>query len=357
MKTIDVRTGVPYQVLIGRGLLAETGRLAKKVLRGRRTVIVGDSNVMPLYGEALRTSLEAAGYDVADAVTFRAGEASKNPKVLVDVLNRLAAARLNRSDSVMALGGGVTGDMAGLAAALYQRGIDFVQIPTSLLAMVDSSVGGKTAVNLARGKNLMGAFHQPRLVVCDPECLKTLPKREMSNGWAEIIKYAMLRSDPLLALLKDPKADAVDGPVIEKIVAECVGIKRDIVSDDEFEKGSRALLNLGHTVGHAVERLSRFRVPHGRAVGIGTAVITRAAVRSGTCEPQALPELYALLKRFGLTDRCNYEPAALLEAARSDKKASDTGITAVLPEAFGRCRLEKISFAKLGELIELGLKR
>jgi 3-dehydroquinate synthase len=357
MKTIDVRTGVPYQVLIGRGLLAETGRLAKKVLRGRRTVIVGDSNVMPLYGEALRASLEAAGFDVADAVTFRAGEASKNPKVLVDVLNRLAAARLNRSDSVMALGGGVTGDMAGLAAALYQRGIDFVQIPTSLLAMVDSSVGGKTAVNLACGKNLMGAFHQPRLVVCDPECLKTLPAREMSNGWAEIIKYAMLRADPLLALLKDPKADAIDGPVIEKIVAECVGIKRDIVSDDEFEKGCRALLNLGHTVGHAVERLSRFRVPHGRAVGIGTAVITRAAVRSGICEPQALPELYALLKRYGLTDRCSYEPAALLEAARSDKKASDTGITAVLPEAFGRCRLEKISFAKLGELIELGLKR
>lgn len=357
MKTIDVRTGVPYRVLIGRGLLAETGRLSAAVLRGRRTVIVGDSNVMPLYAAALRESLAAAGFDVADAVTFRAGEASKNPKVLVGVLNRLAAARLTRADAVMALGGGVTGDMAGLAAALYQRGIDFVQIPTSLLAMVDSSVGGKTAVNLAKGKNLMGAFHQPRLVVCDPDCLRTLPEREMSNGWAEIIKYAMLRADPLLGLLRDPQAGDAGGPVIERIVAECIGIKRDIVSEDEFEHGSRALLNLGHTVGHAVERVSRFRVPHGRAVGIGTAVITRAAVRSGRCAPEALPELYALLKRFGLTDRCRWEPERLLEAARSDKKATGSGITAVLPEAFGRCRLERISIAELGKLIALGLKR
>ena len=350
MKKIDVRTGRPYQVLIGKGLLKEAGRLARPLVRGSRTVVVGDDNVMPIYGEAVCAGFREAGFETY-AWTFRAGEASKTPAVLLELLNHLASLRLTRSDSIVALGGGVTGDLVGLAASLYLRGIAFVQVPTSLLAMVDSSVGGKTAVNLPCGKNLMGAFHQPVLVVCDPACLDTLPESEMACGWAEIIKYAVLRADPLLPMLEADITDAA----LEEIISTCVAIKRDIVSEDEFEAGSRALLNLGHTVGHAVERVTDYGVTHGRAVGIGMAVIFRGCVRAGLCDPQALPVLEHLLEKFGLTGLCPYDAEALLEAARSDKKSAGSAITLILPEAFGRCRTERTSFEKLRDLIHLGL--
>ena len=350
MKTIDVRTGRPYQVLIGKGLLKDAGRLARPLVKGSRTVIVGDSNVMPLYRDAAGESFREAGFEVS-FWEFPAGEASKNPQVLLELLNHLARLRLTRSDSIVALGGGVTGDLTGLAASLYLRGIAFVQIPTSLLAMVDSSVGGKTAVNLEAGKNLMGAFYQPVLVVCDPACLDTLPADEMSNGWAEIIKYAGLRGEPLLSKLEGEVTEAV----LTQIIAECVGIKRDIVSADEFEAGCRALLNLGHTVGHAVERVTHYEVAHGRAVGIGMAVIYRGAVKAGICDAEALPILDRLLRKFGLTNLCPYDPAALFEAAHSDKKSAGKTITLILPETFGRCRAEKSPFSTLEKLIELGL--
>lgn len=350
MKKIDVRTGRPYQVLIGKGLLKEAGRLARPLVRGSRTVVVGDDNVMPIYGEAVCAGFREAGFETY-AWTFRAGEASKTPAVLLELLNHLASLRLTRSDSIVALGGGVTGDLVGLAASLYLRGIAFVQVPTSLLAMVDSSVGGKTAVNLPCGKNLMGAFQQPVLVVCDPACLDTLPESEMACGWAEIIKYAVLRADPLLPMLEADITDAA----LEEIISTCVAIKRDIVSEDEFEAGSRALLNLGHTVGHAVERVTDYGVTHGRAVGIGMAVIFRGCVRAGLCDPQALPVLEHLLEKFGLTGLCPYDAEALLEAARSDKKSAGSAITLILPEAFGRCRTERTSFEKLRDLIHLGL--
>lgn len=350
MKKIDVRTGRPYQVLIGKGLLKEAGRLARPLVRGSRTVVVGDDNVMPIYGEAVCAGFREAGFETY-AWTFRAGEASKTPAVLLELLNHLASLRLTRSDSIVALGGGVTGDLVGLAASLYLRGIAFVQVPTSLLAMVDSSVGGKTAVNLPCGKNLMGAFQQPVLVVCDPACLDTLPESEMACGWAEIIKYAVLRADPLLPMLEADITDAA----LEEIISTCVAIKRDIVSEDEFEAGSRALLNLGHTVGHAVERVTDYGVTHGRAVGIGMAVIFRGCVRAGLCDPQALPVLEHLLEKFGLTGLCPYDAEALLEAARSDKKSAGSAITLILPEAFGRCRTERTFFEKLRDLIQLGL--
>ena len=350
MKKIDVRTGRPYQVLIGKGLLKEAGRLARPLVRGSRTVVVGYDNVMPIYGEAVCAGFREAGFETY-AWTFRAGEASKTPAVLLELLNHLASLRLTRSDSIVALGGGVTGDLVGLAASLYLRGIAFVQVPTSLLAMVDSSVGGKTAVNLPCGKNLMGAFQQPVLVVCDPACLDTLPESEMACGWAEIIKYAVLRADPLLPMLEADITDAA----LEEIISTCVAIKRDIVSEDEFEAGSRALLNLGHTVGHAVERVTDYGVTHGRAVGIGMAVIFRGCVRAGLCDPQALPVLEHLLEKFGLTGLCPYDAEAFLEAARSDKKSAGSAITLILPEAFGRCRTERTFFEKLRDLIQLGL--
>ena len=351
MQTIDVRTGRPYRVLIGDGLLERTGELVSPLVKGRRALIVSDSNVMPLYGDRVAASLEAAGFDTATR-TFPAGEDSKTPATLLALLDRLATLRLTRTDLIVALGGGVTGDMTGLAASLYLRGIACVQIPTSLLAMVDSSVGGKTAVNLEAGKNLMGAFFQPVLVLCDPTCLKTLPKAEMANGWAEIIKYAVLRDEPLLGMLEGDMTD----DVLRDVIGTCVGIKRDIVEADEFEAGCRALLNLGHTIGHAVERVSDYAVPHGRAVGIGMAVMARGLVREGLAEPALVPRLEALLTRYGLTACCDDDPEALLEAARSDKKSAGDGITLILPEAFGRCRTERTTFDTLDRLMRRGLE-
>ena len=350
MQTIDVQTGRPYQVLIGKGLLDKAGELARPLIKGSRTVIVGDSNVMPLYAARVRASLEAAGFEVSEW-TFPAGEESKNPQTLLHLLNHLAGLRLTRSDSIVALGGGVTRDLAGLAASLYLRGIACVQIPTSLLAMVDSSVGGKTAVNLEAGKNLMGAFFQPVVVLCDPSCLDTLSEAEKSNGWAEIIKYAMLRNDVLPELLSGDITD----DVLLKIIAECVTIKRDIVSADEFEQGRRALLNLGHTVGHAVERVTHYHVPHGRAVGIGMAVLARAMVRSGKASPEMLKPLDALLHKFGLSNECPWNVDELLDAARNDKKSAGATITLILPHAWGDCRCEKASFETLRELMAAGI--
>lgn len=347
METIDVRTGRPYQVQIGRGLLREAGRLVRPLVRGKRVLIVSDSNVAPIYAGTLQKSLEDAGLEVS-LWTFPAGEASKTPETLLTLLNHLASLHLTRADAVVALGGGVTGDLAGLAASLYLRGVACVQIPTSLLAMVDSSVGGKTAVNLEAGKNLMGAFSQPALVLCDPDCLATLPETEMSNGWAEIIKYAALSDEPLLTLLQGE----ITPQTLTRIIAVCVGIKRDIVSADEFESGDRALLNFGHTVGHAVEKVTHYGVAHGRAVGIGMAVITRGAVAAGTCDPAMLDTLTALLARFGLTDDCPYETDALIEAARSDKKTAGDKITLILPERFGCCRTVRSDFDALRNLIK-----
>lgn len=351
MQTIDVRTGRPYQVLIGKGLLEKAGDLVRPLVKGTRTVIVSDSHVMPIYGSKVQKSLEAAGMTVS-TWTFEAGEASKTPSTLLSLINHLASLRLTRTDSIVALGGGVTGDLAGLAASLYLRGIACVQIPTSLLAMVDSSVGGKTAVNLEEGKNLMGAFFQPVLVLCDPDCLQTLPDVEMANGWAEIIKYAMLRSDSLPALLEGELTD----DVMLKIIATCVGIKRDIVEADEFESGQRALLNLGHTIGHAVERVTHYDIPHGRAVGIGMAVMARGMVRAGRAPTDIVPRLDALLSRYGLTNRCEWSVDDLLEASRSDKKTAGNKITLILPYAWGDCRTVKTTFEELKQLMILGLE-
>lgn len=350
MRTIDVRTGRPYKVFIERGLIAQAGRIAAPLVKGRRALVAGDANVIALYGEVVRGSLAAAGFD-AHVLAFPAGESSKSPAMLMTLVEKLAELRLARSDLVVALGGGVSGDLVGLAAALYMRGTACLQIPTSLLAMVDSSVGGKTAVNLDAGKNLMGVFSQPVAVICDPDCLATLPDAEAANGWAEIIKYAMIDDAVLPGLLERE-------PTPEKmlaVIAECVAVKRDIVSADEREAGCRALLNLGHTVGHAVEKLSGYAVPHGRAVGIGLAVITRAMVRSGRAPQDAQDRLEAMLKRFGLSAECPWPVDALLEAARSDKKSAGDKVTLVLPCGWGDCRLEPTDFDAFRRLLELGV--
>ncbi len=342
MEIIEVRTQPSYQVVVGAGAIKALGARVRTLVKGRKAALLADSHVMPLYGASVSDLLSVAGFTVTP-IEFAAGEASKTPEVLLEVIDALAAAELTRADVLVALGGGVTGDLGGLAASLYLRGIHLVQIPTSLLAMVDSSVGGKTAVNLAAGKNLLGTFYQPDLVLCDPTLLSTLPAEEFANGWAEIIKYAILEDKPLLSLVEH----YLEGDDLTAIIATAIRIKEALVAEDEHDRGARALLNLGHTMGHAIERLTDFAIPHGRAVGIGLAMMTRAAVATGQAEPAALEVVLRLLARFGLEDRTTLTVEALIAACAHDKKSTGEEITVIVPHAPGHCTLERVSYATL----------
>ncbi|MGM9661821.1 MAG: 3-dehydroquinate synthase [Oscillospiraceae bacterium] len=338
MNTIHVSASRGYDVLVQPGILRETGRYVAALTRAGTAALIADETVYPLYGGVVEDSLRAAGLRVVSFV-YRGGERAKNLATYGEILNFLAENRLSRSDVVVALGGGVTGDMAGFAAATYLRGVDFVQLPTTLLAAVDSSVGGKTAVDLPAGKNLAGAFCQPVLVLCDPETLRTLPEEQFRAGCAEVIKYGVLGNEPFFRELEQtPVAEQ-----LEHVISVCVGMKRDIVDEDEFDRGQRRLLNLGHTVGHAVEACSDFSIAHGEAVAIGMAVITRAAVKRGVCGEETLTRLLALLRRCGLPTETERGAEELYRAALSDKKMAEGKMHLVVPEAIGRCRVESIA--------------
>ena len=315
MTTVSVKASRSYEVKIGRDLLKTVGGEAASLIKGRTAAIVSDSNVAPLYLEQTRASLESAGFRTYSFV-FPAGEGSKNGQTYLDLLEFLAEHQITRSDTLVALGGGVVGDLTGFAAATFLRGVAFIQIPTTLLAAVDASVGGKTAIDLKNGKNLAGAFYQPRLVLCDLDTLSTLPSDVFADGCAEVIKYGMIGDPGLLELLEttDFRADP------EEIVARCIAQKRDLVEEDEFDTGARQLLNLGHTIGHGIEACSSYELSHGKAVAIGMTLITRAAVAFGQCPPEALPRLQSLLKRYDLPDTTGYEAEELYEKTLSDKK-------------------------------------
>ena len=349
MKELFVSASRSYRVLIGSGLLPRAGELALPVIEGRRALIAAGERVFGLYGAALSQSLEEAGFSVWNCV-YPSGESYKTPETMLLIVKALAEAGFDRGDAVFALGGGVTGDMAGLAAALYERGIPCVLLPTTLLAAADASVGGKTAVDLPQGKNLLGCFAQPRLVLCDTDCFRTLPEEVYAEGWAEIVKCAFLRSS-LLPLLETPEP----AERLEEILAACVALKSELVSADEYDLGERRLLNFGHTLGHAIERCSGWEIPHGQAVATGMAILTRGCAAKGLCPAETAARLEALLKRFGLPTRCGYAPGELLAAARSDKKRRGDRITLVLPGRDGRVGLKDMSFEELGELIALGL--
>lgn len=350
MTSITVNASRTYEVRIGSGLLAKVGALSAPLLSGRQAVIVSDSNVWPLYRKTVQDSLERAGFRV-DSFVFPAGETSKNTQTLVELLTFLAQAGLTRSDAVFALGGGVTGDMAGLAAALYLRGIPCIQLPTSLLAAVDSSVGGKTAVDLPEGKNLVGTFTQPHLVLCDTDVLNTLPPEVYAEGWAEVIKYGMIRSKELLdVLLKYPGGD-MD---LEWIIAHCVSIKREVVAADEQDNDVRQLLNFGHTIGHAMERCGNYSIYHGEGVAIGMAMMTRACVRMGKCPPECWKVLEALLDKYHLPKTCKTKTEDLLNASRADKKRRGETITIIQPSELGTCTLHITNDQELAQVLALG---
>lgn len=349
MDIITVNASRTYDVHVGQGLLAKAGGLAAPLVTGRHCVIISDDNVFPLYGDTVQQSMEDAGFRV-ETFIFQAGEASKNTNTLLNFLSFMAENEITREDPVVALGGGVTGDMGALAAALFLRGVPCIQIPTSLLAMVDSSVGGKTAIDLPAGKNLVGTFTQPYLVLCDTDTLKTLPDSVFAEGMAEIIKYGMLGSRALLELLDSEAAD----DRLQEIVTECIAMKRDIVAADEHDLGERQILNFGHTIGHAIERCSNYGIYHGEGVAMGMGIMTRACVKLRLCPPECEEILERLLGKYHLPDDTQISHHDLLQAARADKKRRGDAITLIQPVEVGKCVLHRTHFSALEEILQLG---
>lgn len=351
MNIIKVKASSEYDVIIERGALSRAGELAASVISPCSLCIVTDDTVDALYAGALEESLTSAGFKTVKFVIPH-GEASKNTVSLVSLLEFMAEHALTRADAIVALGGGVVGDLAGFAAAVYLRGIKFIQIPTTLLACVDSSVGGKTGVDLAAGKNLAGAFHQPSLVICDPDTLETLTPEIFSDGCAEVIKYALINDKPLFELIGRGIKEN-----IEDVIAVCVKNKAEIVAADEFDTGRRQLLNLGHTVGHAIEARSHFEISHGCAVAMGTVIVARAAVSLGLCDKAELREMIKVLGAHALPTECPYSAEELTEISLKDKKRFGDTLTLVVPYAIGDSRLYKIHVNELKDFIQRGLDK
>lgn len=347
MKVINVNASKNYDVIIDEGLLDSLGERCVSLFGKGRAVIVTDTNVKPCWLDETKKSLQLAGIETSVFV-FPAGEESKSKETLFELLEFMAESKITRSDFLVALGGGVTGDMTGLAASLYLRGIPFVQVPTSLLAAVDSSVGGKTAVNLRAGKNLMGAFYQPSLVLCDTNTFSTLPEEEFANGMAEVIKYGVIFDKELFDKVRggDVKSD------MENIIARCVELKRDVVAKDEFDKGDRQLLNFGHTMAHSIEKCSNFKIPHGSAVAIGMVIAARASYALGWSEEDCTAAIIEANKNNNLPCECEFSPADLADVALSDKKRTGGTINFVIPKVMGECVLKKIPVKELYKIAE-----
>jgi len=350
MKTIKVSASKDYFVKIGTGLLPTLGQEIRAVCKAEKAAIISDSNVYPLYGDAAKKSLLDAGLEVVEYV-FPAGEASKNGQIFLDLLNFLAEKHLTRSDCVIALGGGVVGDITGFAAASFLRGIAYIQVPTTLLAAVDSSVGGKTAIDLPAGKNLCGAFYQPRLVLCDTDTLSTLPQDIFRDGCAEVIKYGILY-DPELFSYLEASGLSFDR---ESVIARCVELKRDVVMEDEFDTGARMRLNLGHTIGHGVEAMSNFSISHGKAVAIGMAIVSRSGAKYGICDENTKNTILSVIKKFGLPLNTDCTADDIYTCALSDKKRAGSTVNLIIPERIGYCRIQPTKVETLKSFIEAGL--
>ena len=348
-RIVPVKASGCYDITIGNGILPKVGEMLTAVKKACKAVIVTDSNVDKLYSDTVKESLENAGFSVEKYVFF-AGEKSKNAETFIDILEFLASKKITRSDLVVALGGGVVGDIAGFAASCYLRGVDFVQIPTTLLAAVDSSVGGKTAIDLKAGKNLAGAFYQPIAVICDTDTFKTLPEKEISCGYAEVIKYGVLFSKDFFDSLVNKSLH------INEIVEKSVIFKRDIVEKDEFDKGERMLLNLGHTAAHGIEKMSSYTVTHGQAVAVGMVIASRISEKLDLCEKGLCEEIKKALSLYNLPSEYDVAANELYEASLSDKKISGGKITLVLLEKIGKCTLYEVNVEQVSSLFEDALK-
>ncbi len=350
MEIVKVSTSKEYNVNIGSGFLDRIGEKINAIKRLCRVLLISDDTVFSLYGETVKNSLADSGYSVYEFIVPH-GEESKSFENYEKILEFCAENSITRTDLFIALGGGVVGDLTGFVASTYLRGVDFVQIPTTVLSMVDSSVGGKTAINLKAGKNLCGAFYQPIAVFADCDTLNTLPTETFNEGCAEIIKYGMILDKEFLAFLQDNEIK----DNIEYVIKRCVEIKRDVVSRDEFEKGERKLLNFGHTIGHAIEKCSKLTISHGNAVAIGMAIATKGAYEVGMSEDDYSDVILPLLKKNNLPTTCGYSTEAIYKASLSDKKRSFDTMSLIVPEELGLCKIMKLPVEDLQNFIEKGM--
>lgn len=349
MKIIAVNTASSYNVYVGSGLMHRLSDFIASSTSDQKVVIVSDSNVWPIYGDIITKQLSSINLTVFNYI-FPAGESQKCAATYLSAVEYLASIQFTRSDLLVALGGGVVGDLTGFIAATYLRGVSYIQIPTSLLAMVDSSVGGKTAIDLPTGKNLIGAFYQPSMVICDIDALSTLPEDIFRDGCAEVIKYGILYDAELFAHLES------FGPAFEAqyVISRCIELKRNVVTEDEFDHGERQKLNLGHTIGHGVEARSNFLITHGQAVAIGTAVITKAAKQMGKCSNETLDRILSVLQKFGFSLEIPYPKDEICPYILSDKKRSGGFIRIIIPNTIGSCSILPLSVDKLPSIIEAG---
>lgn len=343
---VEVKASRDYNIYIGEGESERLCSYLSPLSLGKKIMIVTDDTVANLYLGTVERILTEGGYECSHFI-FPHGEESKSAVTYISIMNNLARRRFTREDSILALGGGVVGDISGFAASTYMRGIRYVQMPTTLLSAVDSSVGGKCAIDIEGGKNLVGSFWQPSAVICDVNFLDTLPCEYFSDGMAEVIKYALLHSGELLSLIEGGRAQENIAHVIEK----CVCIKRDVVARDERDQGERAQLNLGHTLAHAIEAHSGFSISHGRAVGIGMCAITRGCERMGLCESETRERLLSLIEAYSLDSNCPYPIDELLSYIQNDKKSKGDGLELVLVRSFGECELKKVKFSEIKDYL------
>lgn len=347
MKTLKVEAkSATYDILIEKGILKNCAQYITQLVRGNRVMIITDTNVAPLYLDTVKAAFEGSGLIISSFV-FEAGEQSKNLTTVANIYDALSKDEFTRKDCIIALGGGVCGDISGFAAATYMRGIDFVQIPTTLLSQVDSSVGGKTGVDTSYGKNLVGAFYQPKLVLIDPCTLDTLTDHYFADGMGEVIKYGCIKNAQLFDMLLsvDIKAN------IEDIILECLKIKRDVVNEDERESGIRMILNFGHTVGHSIEKLSNFTLSHGECVAKGMVIITKASEKSGITQSGTAEKIARLCDKCGLSTDVTFSIDEISENAKNDKKSSGDSLSVVLIDEIGKCIIHPIDKKDLEEFL------
>ncbi|MBQ9756216.1 MAG: 3-dehydroquinate synthase [Clostridia bacterium] len=340
---ITVNASGKYDVLIGRNIILNAGELISQVLSTCKVAVVTDDRVDKLYSSAVIRSLERVGYEVVKFV-FPNGEKSKNLKTYGEILGFLAENELTRTDAVVALGGGVVGDMAGFAAATYLRGIKYIQIPTTLLAQIDSSVGGKTAIDLEQGKNLVGAFCQPSMVICDVETLNTLPDDIFTDGMGEVVKYCLL-DKRVYDLVSGEEMKLLD------LIYYCIDYKRKIVEEDEFESGSRRLLNLGHTPAHGIEKLSKYNISHGKAVAMGVKIILDNSLRLGYIDKPTYEGVLQVIDKCVQVENPPFDMSEIRTACLADKKRSGNSITLIMAQGVGDCRPLKINIDELKEYL------
>ena len=348
MRTITVNASQKYDILIDKGIIDRCGAIIREKTKAQKIAVITDDTVNELYGGRAKSSLSGAGFEIVKFV-FPHGEKSKCADTLVEIYNFLCENSITRTDCLVALGGGVVGDITGFAAATFLRGMDFVQIPTTLLAQVDSSVGGKTAIDLKGGKNLVGAFKQPVCVLCDPAVLSTLPAEIFSDGMGEVIKYGMIRDKELFELIASHDQDNISD-VLEDVIAECISIKRDVVEADEFDTGERMILNFGHTLGHAIESYYNYKTySHGSAVAAGMCMIAEKS-----CEPDVADKLKNCVRAYNLPTEVPADIKELVPLCGKDKKRAGGQLRFIVCKTIGKAEIHTMPFDSFALWMESG---